>query len=103
MQVKIHLQVGRLLFFAVTRYIGCLSIINRREIEDLKILDTNETGTLENSRETPLKKETDFWVALGARVRLQTRNLQITRHRHLSIQANTGLLKSTQNCLPCEK
>lgn len=58
----------------------CLSIIKRREIEDLKILDTNETGTLENSRETPPKKETDFWVALGAQVRLQTRNLQIARH-----------------------
>lgn len=50
----------------------------------------------------PPKKETDFWVALGARVRLHPRNLQITRHRHPSIQANTGLLRYTQNCLPCK-
>lgn len=61
---------------------------------------------MENSRETSLplpKKEADSWVAWGAGGSLETRNLQITMHRHPDIQANTGLLTSTQNCPPSDK
>lgn len=86
--------------FSVTQYMR-LPIHCDEEIGHLKTLDAKDTDIWDNKREP--NREAVFWAAWGAQSRLETRNLQGTKPRHPSIQANTGLLWSTKNFLPFDK